>query len=52
MKVQTRKKSDTTEVISQAMLVSPTERDIVFETVEEALAPQATLTSARKTYTK
>jgi hypothetical protein len=52
MKVQTRKKSNTTEVISKAILIFPIEHDIVFETVEEALAPQAALVSARKTYPK
>jgi hypothetical protein len=52
MKVQTRKKSNTAKVISEAILVSPIERDVVFETVEEALVHQATPTSTRKTYTK
>jgi hypothetical protein len=52
MKAQTRKGSNTTEVIRKAILIDPRERDIVFETVEEALIPQATLNSIRKTCTK
>ena len=52
MKVQTRKKSSATAVISKVFLVDPRERDIVFEAVEEALLPQVAVSRTRRTYQK
>jgi len=52
MKGRTRKGSNTTKVTRKAILIDSRDRDIVFEAVDEALIPQATLNSTRKTHKK
>ena len=49
MKGRTKKASNTTKVTKKPILIDLRDRDVVFEVVDEASIPQATLNSTRKT---
>jgi len=52
MKGLTKKRSYATKFAKSEILVNSRDRDVVFEAVEEALMPKATLNRTRKTHKK